>query len=229
LLLSVGYNRINHYVFIIIRGAKLQDYSLSFTAASLMHFEMEQVAALFEEHSDWKYVENQVVNENYLQKGTISTRKREFAEIKKRLKNTSTKELAFMHTCSCDELKLFCFYLCCQSYRLLYEFTIEVVRQKHLLYDYMLLNSDYQRFIDSKVANSPKLQSITEKTHAKIKQVIFKILEQAGLIDSISSKNIQKPYISHELESLIFMHNPNHLALLLYTDADIKTLQERVQ
>lgn len=188
---------------------------------------MEQVALLYERDTDWVHVENQVVHENYLQKGTVSTRKREFAEIKKRLKGISAEELSFMHRCSSDELKLFCFYLCCRTYRLLYEFTIEVVRQKHLLYDYMLLNSDYQRFIDSKVANSPKLQSITEKTHAKIKQVIFKILEQASLIDSISSKNIQKPYITHELESLIFKHNPSHLALLLYPDADIKALQER--
>lgn len=31
------------------------------------------------------------------------------------------------------------------------------------------------------------------------KQVMFKMLEQAGLIDSVETKMIQKPYLSEEL------------------------------
>lgn len=202
----------------------MQDYSLSFTAASLMSFETEQVAELYHEHKDWKIVENLIVNENIMQKGTVSTRKREFAEIKKRLFACDEKEFEFMRNCTTDELKLFCFYLCCKTYRLIYEFVSETIRDKYLMFDYSILDSDYVRFIESKTASSDKLQKITDKTVYKIKQVIFKILEQSTIIDSVKNRNIQKPYVSDELKNIVAKSSPMYLASFLYTDGEIKNL-----
>ena len=202
----------------------MQDYSLSFTAASLMSFETEQVAQLYYEHKDWKKVENLIVEDNIMQKGTVSTRKREFAEIKKRLFDCNEDEFEFIKDCTTDELKLFCFYLCCKTYRLIYEFVSETVRDKYLTFDYTILDSDYARFIESKSANSDKLQKITEKTQYKIKQVIFKILEQYFIIDSAKNRNIQKPYVSSELEKIVMKKSPFYLASFLYTDGEIKNL-----
>jgi predicted transcriptional regulator len=202
------------------------DYSLSFTAASLMYFETEQIANLYLEHEDWIVVQQLVVDENILQKGTVSTRKREFSEIKKRLKNLSNDELKFIVTCTTDELKLFCLYLCARTYRLIYEFIVEVIREKYLMFDYLILDSDYIRFIESKMAASMKLQKITQKTQYKIRQVIFRILEQAVLIDSAKTKNIQKPYVPQELESIIAQSSVKYLVVFLYSDTDIKNIKE---
>lgn len=107
----------------------MQDYSLSLTAASLMNFETEQVALLYLEHKDWDIVKDLIVDDNILQKGTISTRKREFAEIKKRLTNISDEDLEFMSNCTTDELKLYCLFLCSKTYRLIFEFISEVIRE----------------------------------------------------------------------------------------------------
>ena len=204
----------------------MQDYSLSLTAASLMSFETEQVALLFLQHKDWEVVKNLVVDDNIMQKGTISTRKREFAEIKKRLKNISDDDLRFISNCTTDELKLYCLFLCSKTYRVIFEFISEVIRDKYLMFDYSILDSDYIRFIESKTMDSIKLQNITENTEYKIKQVIFKILEQSTLIDSAKLRNIQKPYISDELESIITKNNPMFLSTYLYTDGEIQKLQE---
>lgn len=206
----------------------MQDYSLSFTAASLMSFETEQIAQLYRIHNDWKKVENLVVNDNVMQKGTISTRKREFSEIKKRLKDVSNNDLDFISNATTDELKLYCLYLCSKSYRLIFEFISEVIREKYLMFDYFILDSDYVRFIESKIASSHKLQSITEKTQYKIKQVIFKILEQSTLIDSVKSRNIQKPYISEELQEIISQNSPHYLASFLYSDYEIQAIKEEL-
>jgi hypothetical protein len=203
-----------------------QDYSLSFTAASLMVHETEQIVQLFSEHQDWKIVQELVIDENILQKGTVSTRKREFAEIKKRLLNINSTHIDYIFTCTRDELKLYCLYLCSKTYKLIFEFIIEVLREKYLTFDYSILDSDYARFIEAKRANSAKLQKITEKTEYKIKQVIFKILEQANLIDSAKLRNIQKPYVSDELIRLIKEDSPKYLACYLYTDGEIKQTQE---
>lgn len=204
----------------------MQDYSLSLTAASLMSFETEQVALLFLQHKDWEVVKNLVVDDNIMQKGTISTRKREFAEIKKRLKNISDDDLRFISNCTTDELKLYCLFLCSKTYRVIFEFISEVIRDKYLMFDYSILDSDYIRFIESKTMDSIKLQNITENTEYKIKQVIFKILEQSTLIDSAKLRNIQKPYISEELESIITKNNPMFLSTYLYTDGEIQKIQE---
>lgn len=193
-----------------------------------MVYETEQLAGFYLEHQDWVVVQQLVVDENILQKGTVSTRKREFSEIKKRLKNLSIDELKFIVTCTTDELKLFCLYLCAKTYRLIYEFIVEVMREKYLMFDYLIFDSDYTRFIESKTASSLKLQKITEKTQYKIKQVIFRILEQSTLIDSAKTKNIQKPYISQELESIITKSFVKYLAIFLYSDTDIKNIKESI-
>jgi len=191
-----------------------------------MTYETEQLTRLYVENEDWTKVQQLVIDDNVLQKGTVSTRKREFAEVKKRLKKLSDDELKFIVDCTTDELKLFCLYLCSRTYRLVYEFVAEVIRDKYLMFDYSILDSDYVRFIESKTASSPKLQGITEKTQYKIKQVIFRILEQSTLIDSAKTKNIQKPYISEELQSIVSKSSPNYLSVFLYSDTDIQAIQE---
>jgi len=204
----------------------MKDYSLSFTAASLMFYETEQVAMLYMEYKDWDIVSKMVIDENYLQKGTISTRKREFAEIKKRLLSLSSDEMEFLTQATTDEIKLYCLILCAKTYRLIFEFITEVVRYKYLMFDYAIYDSDYIQFIESKTVSSLKLQKITEKTSYKIKQVLLKILEQASLIDSVKTKNIQKPYISQELEEIIAQRDPKLLACYLYSDQEIKAFKE---
>ena len=191
-----------------------------------MVHETEQITQLFSEYQDWKIIQNLVIDENILQKGTVSTRKREFSEIKKRLFHTNSTHIDYILTCTSDELKLYCLYLCSKSYRLIFEFIVEVLREKYFTFDYSILDSDYARFIEAKTANSNKLQNITEKTEYKLKQVIFRILEQSNLIDSAKSRNIQKPYVSEELVRLIAEDSPKYLACFLYADGEIKQIQE---
>jgi hypothetical protein len=193
-----------------------------------VHFETEQIANLYLKYQDWGIVQQLVIDDNILQKGTVSTRKREFSEIKKRLKDLNNNELKFITKCTTDELKLFCLYLCSRAYRLLYEFIVEVVREKYLMFDYSILDSDYARFIESKTASSLKLQNISEKTQYqyKIKNVIFRMLAQSGLIDSSKNKNIQKPYIPKELENIVANFSVKYLAVFLYSDTDIKNIKE---
>ena len=205
--------------------SKALDYSLSFTAASLMVHETEQIAMLYKEHQDWDKVKELVIDENIMQKGTVSTRKREFSEVKKRLIDIKSTQFDYILTCTRDELRLFCLYLCSKTYRLIYEFIVEVLRDKYLTFDYSILDSDYARFIESKTANSVKLQKITQKTDYKLKQVIFKILEQSSLIDSAKARNIQKPYVSDELLEVITDDSPKYLACFLYADGEIQNIR----
>jgi len=84
--------------------------------------------------------------------------------------------------------KLSCFKL----YQLSYDFSTEIMRTKLLLFDFELLNSDYQSFYDSKAVAYDNLNTISDGTQYKLKQVMFKIFEQAEFIDSVKNRNIQK-------------------------------------
>ena len=57
--------------------------------------------------------------------------------------------------------------------------------------------------------------------------MVFKILEQTELIDSVKSGTIKKPYVSPQLEQVIVKDNPFLLAALLYNNEEIKLATER--
>jgi uncharacterized protein YdeI (YjbR/CyaY-like superfamily) len=204
-------------------------YILSYTTASLSVYEMEVIAQLYLEIGDWDSVARQVIEENALQKGTVASRKRLFNELKKRLQTLTNTQLAFFSEASSSDAKNLAMLSCFKLYGFIYDFATEVMRKKLLLFDYQLLNSDYESFYDSKRVAFENLNEVSESTQKKLKQVMFKMLEQAGFIDSVKEKHIQKPYLSDELLRLIIEDDPKLLSGFLYSDADINAMKERFE
>ncbi len=196
-------------------------YLLSYTTLSLQAYEAETIATLYRETLDWKSVARSVVDDNALQKGTISTRKREFIEFKKRLLSLTAEQLAYYEYATSSDIKNLTMLSCFKLYSFISDFATEIMRNKLLLFDFQLLNSDYEAFYDSKRVAYDNLNTISERTRYKLKQVMFKMFEQAGFIDSVKNKNIQKPYLSVELIKLIVQDDPKYLSCFLYSDNEI--------
>lgn len=188
---------------------------------------MEIIAENYLELKDWKMVEHAVLEDNLLGKGTIATRKREFKELQKRLKTLTHDQLKYYRNGSGTEIKQLSLLACFKLYDFMYEFTTEVIRNKLLLFDYQVLNSDYESFYESKALSHDNLNTISESTQKKLKQVLFKILEQSELIDSVKNKNIQKPYLSEDLIKLIIQDDPKYLSAFLYSDNEINDYIQR--
>jgi len=196
-------------------------YILSYTSTSLSSYEAEIVASLYQELQDWSEVRKRVVDDNALQKDTLATRKRKFGEIRKRLETLTLEQLSFYDKATSTDIKFLTLLSCYKLYQFIYDFSSEVVRNKLLLFDFQILNSDYESFYDTKRVAYDNLNTISEMTQKKLKQVMFKIFEQAGLIDSVKTKNIQKPYMSEELIRLIVQDDPKYLTAFLYSDNEI--------
>ncbi len=196
-------------------------YLLSYTAVSLQSYESETIASLYHKSQDWDSVLKSVVEENVLQKGTLATRKREFIEFKRRLGTLTPEQFSYYEEATSSDAKNLTILSCFKLYDFMYDFATEVLRSKLLLYDFQLLNSDYESFYDSKRVAHDNLNSVSESTRYKLKQVMFKIFEQANFIDSIKSKNIQKPYLSEELIKLIVHDDPKYLSAFLYSENEI--------
>lgn len=196
-------------------------YLLSFTSLSLQSYEAETIANLYKEFHDWDSVSKSVIEGDALQKGTIATRKREFIEFKKRLQTLTDEQLSYYEDASSSDVKNLTMLSCFKLYAFISDFATEIMRNKLLLFDFQLINSDYESFYGSKRVAYDNLNTISEATQYKLKQVMFKMFEQAGFIDSVKNKNIQKPYLSEELIELIVQDDPKYLSAFLYSDNEI--------
>lgn len=203
-------------------------YVLSYTAVSLAVYESEVIANLYSQTNDWDAVYKSVVEDNALQKGALSTRKREFIELKRRLQTLTSSQLSYYSDASSSDSKNLTMLSCFKLYQFIYDFATEIMRKKLLLFDFQMLNSDYESFYDSKRVAYDNLNTISEGTQYKLKQVMFLMFEQAGFIDSVKNKNIQKPYLSQELIKLIVEDDPKYLSAFLYNDYEINEQIKRV-
>ena len=192
-----------------------------------MLHETNEVMKKYLEYKDWNKVKEIVIEENIMQKQSVSSRKRVFTEIKRRIETLSNEQLEYVNESSSSDIRNFIFLTILKTYRFIFEFMTEVISKKVLMFDYKILNSDYETFFESKRYAVEQLENIIEATQYKLKQVLFIILEEAMIIDNTKSKNILKPHLSGEVIKLIIKDNPIYLKAFLYTDYEIEKMKER--
>lgn len=195
-------------------------YRFSFTAASLMLNELIVYAK--------QLVDDEILIEHLtadiMNRGRSKTNKREFAELLIRLQTLSPQELAILSNGTNDDQKLIAFIAFSRAYAIFRDFINEVIHEKISLYDYVITDRDYNSFISRKSIDHDELNELADSTKAKIKQVMFKVLHQAGLIDNIKKRSIIIPIVDWSLEKAIAETNPFDLKLLLYTENKILNL-----
>ncbi len=194
---------------------KTNKYDFSFTASSLRLNEMLMVARAHQDGVEVDYT-------NELGGGKSSTGKRMLSEFKKRISHLTPEQLDVLLNSDLVTQKQLTLVSVCKPYSFIREFIVEVVREKVLVYDYQITDGDYISFYRRKLDLHEEMDSLTELTEKKIKQVTFKILEQAGLINDIKNRIIQPQIIDYKLMKALVQDNPNWLKVLLVSDMDIQ-------
>lgn len=203
------------------------NYIFSYTAATLMLHETHEVIKKYLEFRDWDKTKDFVIEENVMQKQSVSSRKRVFVEIKRRIESLTSEELEYFNHASSSDIRNLIFLAILKTYRFIFEFIVEVILKKFFMFDYKILNSDYESFFESKKYAIEQLENITQNTEYKLKQVLFRILEESMFIDNTKNKNILKPSLSNEVIELIVKDNPAYLKAFLFTDYEIEKVKER--
>jgi hypothetical protein len=198
---------------------KTNKYDFSFTASSLRLNEMILVARACHDGVEVDYT-------NELGGGKSSTGKRMLSEFKKRISHLTPAQLDVLLNSDLVTQKQLTLVSVCKPYSFIREFIVEVVREKVLVYDYQITDGDYISFYRRKFDLHEEMDSLTELTEKKIKQVTFKILEQAGLINDIKNRIIQPQIIDYKLIKALVQDNPNWLKVLLVSDTDIQRAKE---
>ncbi|MCY0970260.1 DUF1819 family protein [Chryseobacterium wangxinyae] len=190
-------------------------YSFSFTTASLMINGMVVLAESLRNNSNFNYVE-------ILGNGKSATGKKYYSELKKRLKNLTASEIDLLIDEDLPTQKQMCFLAVCKTYGFIKDLTIEVLRNKFIMFDYEITEGDYISFFRGKLQGHEELEQLTAQSEIKVKGVIFKILEQAGIIDNVKNKMIQPQFLTSNVLEVIYNDNPNWLKIFFISDTDIK-------
>lgn len=187
-------------------------YRFSFTAGALLHEEMV-LAANELIHHDFKL---ERLSASVLNKERSKTNKREFAEVALRLKTLDDKEIEFLAKGSLALSKQVALLACVRAYSFIRDFFSYVILDKVSLFDFSLTERDYLSFVRSRELDHPELDALADSTKYKVKQVLFRILDQAELIDSIKSKHINPNFLEPRLGAwLIEQGKLNEVKLLL--------------
>ena len=202
-------------------------YSFSFTGASALITETLIIAEEYHKLNDWNAVRISLLENNHLNKIKQGTFKREFSEIKKRLSLLNADQIQLMIQGSYDDAKFMILLSLVKTYPFVYDFIAEVLLNKYQLFDRNLLESDYTRFVISKCLQHPELERITEITFKKVKQVVFKLLQQVGLITNTKNGIILKPFLSRQVIKVILEDDPVYLSAFLCSNEEVKILIEK--
>jgi hypothetical protein len=197
---------------------KINKYEFSFTASSLRVNDMAKVAS--------SMIQKQEIDVSELGNGKVATGKRMLLEYKTRLLKLTNAQLELLSDGDLVTQKQISFIAVCKAYSMLRDFVIEVLREKYLMFDYQVTEGDYISFFRRKSEQHPELEALADGTQNKVRQVIFKMLEQSGIVDSVNSKILQPQFLEQKVISAIIDDDAKWLKVFLFSDIDISNMKQ---
>lgn len=156
---------------------------MSFIGGSLLRRESVIAAELYLEFKDWDAVREKVISDNLLQARTINSAKRFCREVVTRLKELSDVEIElFVHAMPLEQGYILWMAIC-RHYRFVAEFAIELLRERYISLKASLTEDDFLSFFNRKSEWHAELEQLTTSTKNKVRQILFRILREAQLIE----------------------------------------------
>jgi len=198
------------------------DYRMSFTSGGLFYQESIVLVELYLELKDWEQVRLSVLENNRLQTRTRTAAERLLRDMLPRLMMFSEAQLElFLHSAPADQGQML-WWACCQFYRFVKEFAVEVVREKFLRFDYRLTAADYDQFFEKKALWSERLDSLTKSTRERNRLALFSMLKEAGIINA--QKQIQPVLLGDPVISLLGADSPESYKIFPISEVDIQRM-----
>lgn len=198
-------------------------YIFSFTALALR---LNDTIRFYEQWKQQEGISHTIPGNLKNGKANTATLKRQHQEYLRRINALTESQKPLLLSADYDTARQIAFLAVCKAYGFIRDFTVEVMRSKVEVFDFELTQGDIQGFINRKSLTHPELENSSENTRKKAVQVMLRILEEAGLIDSVKSLRILPQLVSHEVASAVAEENPEWLKIFLYSDRDIKNLTD---
>lgn len=205
---------------------KDKHYNFSFMGAALRP---ELALIIAECHgeagADWTITKDRILASNALQCRTLASTRRLERELRHRLQELSQVQLNLLATGNGDDRTAMAWLSVLKHSRFVYEFVIDVLREKLAAHDPVLRPSDYETFIEVKSISHPELVELSSTSKAKIRQILLLMLSEAGLVGAgPSGGSIKRPVLSPRVRHAISSDSPRWLAGFLVPDEEIGEL-----
>ena len=198
---------------------KNSSYTFSFATTALNVHEMVKVAQSI-------VAEREMDATNELGNGKKASGQKKMQEYTSRIRTLTPNQLQLLANGNLNSQQQIAYLSICKSYGFIRDFVVEVLRDKLLLFDYQLVDSDYLSFYRRKAELHPRIETFTKRSKEQIRQMTFKFLAEADIIDSTSNKIIKIQIVDPAVERVILDDNPNWLKVFLKSDLDIQSYQE---
>lgn len=170
---------------------------------SLMIRESQIVAELLLKKPTKEEWIDAIVNQNVLQKRSDASAKRNAATIKKRLEGLNDEfieQLAFGSTELSTQLM---FAATLINSTMLADFMRNVFIDAKRMFRESIDSTDWESFWDERSRLFPEFSQMTASSTYKIAQVAFKVLADAGYIETTRNKKLQNVYLLPEVRTLL--------------------------
>lgn len=157
-------------------------YALSFTTGGLFAREAVVLAPIYLAHRDWDKVRDFAVKENLLQARTHRSAVTLVRETIKRLSALSDREVLMVLEVTASEREHLMWAAACRHFKLIGEFAEEVLHERYMILAGTISYEDYDSFYRAKAMWHDELDGITELTYKKLREVLFKMMGEAGLV-----------------------------------------------
>ncbi len=187
-------------------------YQMSFSVGGLLLNESVAVARLHVEGEPWENTMLRAMEQGATSLPKTASNRRTLREIANRLQTLSTEERSFLldEADRIDQQALL-WLTTCRAYRFVREFALEVIRERHLSYQVDLPLESFDILLNAKAEWDENLADLSTSTRKKLRQVLFRIMREAGVITS--ENRIQSAILSPRLKAMLEDQNPAELAL----------------
>jgi len=200
-------------------------YALSFTAASLRPELARIVAEIYLEAGSWKAAKDRILATNALQCSTTRSAERLEREFRKRLSSLSEEQIRILSGPAAEDRTAMAWLAVIKFSPFAFEFAAEVLRDKAEAHDPVMRPSDYESYVDAKMAEHPELKRLTDSSRAKVRQVLTSMLVEVGLLGTGRAvKAIHRIVLSPAVVGAIVADDRRWLAGFLVPDAEIDQL-----
>ena len=191
----------------------LAKYNMSFTTGGLLEKESETLVKAYIQTKCWKEASEIVKEGNLFQYRTLVATNRVLSELKSRFSFLNEDALNLIVSGFSNETQQILWFAICKKHAFIFDFINEVIREKYILGQFELTNYDFDAFFNKKMLQYQSLEKITDSSRYKLKQVLFKMLRDLGML---SDKNfIQAVIPTANVVNIIRDQYPEYLSIFV--------------
>lgn len=166
----------------------MYEYSIGLTGEPFLYYETKIIAKMIYEGENPDDLRQRNIKENLMHHKAVGSLSRVNSPVFRRLAVLDKNLLEEFVNSDIDTSKFILLYAIMKTDRLVNEFISEVYKEKLLLKKEYIEKYEFDTFYEEKMLYSEKLKNASESSRYKIRQVMFKILVDSGLLKKENDK-----------------------------------------